>query len=116
MQHSMIAATSRGPSMESHGATLRDVTSEDVRSGSALLGLVVLYGLIMEFIGRAPTDGLAKLLTDYSGLSFYSCLLVGCAYAAGCVVWPSLRRDAGRRLFWLVVAWGLTSLIFPFFL
>jgi hypothetical protein len=116
MQHPMIAATSRSRSIESYGAYLRDVTSEDVQSASALLGLVVVYGLVMEFIGQAPREGLAKLLSDYAGLSFYSCLLVGCGYAAGCLAWPSLRRDAGRRLFWLVVACGLTSLIFPFFL
>ena len=112
----MIAAMSRDRSLESHGAQRRTVTSEDVRAGSALLGLVIAYGLIMESLGQPPEEGLAKLLTDYAGLSFYSCLLVGCGYAAACLVCPAFRRDAGRRLFWLAVACGLTSLIFPFFL
>src|SRR5689334_7972147 len=112
----MIAATSRDRSIERYGAQVRTVTAEDVRSGYALLGLVIGYGLIMESIGQPPKEGLAKLLTDYSGLSFYSCLLVACGYAAGCLVRPELRQDAGRRLFWLAVACGLTSLTFPFFL
>jgi hypothetical protein len=112
----MVPATPRSRSIDSYGAYLRDVTTEDVRSGSALLGLVLVYGLVMEFMGQPPKEGLAKLLTDYSGLSFYSCLLVGCGYAAACLLWPGFRRDVGRRLFWLVVAGGLTSLMFPFFL
>jgi hypothetical protein len=112
----MIAATPRSRSIGSFGTYLRDVTIEDVRCGSALLGLVLAYGLVMQFVGQPPKEGLAKLLADYAGLSFYSCLLVGCAYAAGCLVRPELRRDAGRRVFWLCAACGLTSFIFPFFL
>src|SRR5690242_21056163 len=110
----MIAATSRDRSIESRGAQLRTVTTEDVRSGSALLGLVILYGLVMESLGQPPEEGLAKLLTDYAGLSFYSCLLIGCGYAALCLVRPAFRRDAVRRLFLLAVACRLPSLIFPF--
>lgn len=116
MLRPMIITTSRDRSIESRGAQLRTVTTEDVRNGSALIGLVIAYGLVMEFIGEPPKEGLAKLLTDYSGLSFYSCLLVGCGYAAACLVSPAFRQDAGRRLFWLAVACCLTSLIFPFFL
>ena len=94
---------------------LARVAPTDLRSGMALISLILIYGVVMEGVSRAPLGGLAVHVANFVGLSFYSGLLVACAYALLCLIHPAALTELSSRAFWLIVACLLTALTFPFF-
>jgi hypothetical protein len=111
----MTASTAYNVTDEAYGAEAARFTSVDVRNGAALVMIILVYGTVMEAISRAPLGELAMHLGNFTALSFYSGLLLACAYAVYCLVRPAARTDLVSRAFWLLIACVLTALIFPFF-
>ena len=87
----------------------------DVRAGICLVGLMVIYGLVVDRIGRPVLGQLEVSLGNFAALSFYSGTLASCAFALLCIVRPDQRTQLETRTFWLVIACLLTTLTFPFF-
>lgn len=94
---------------------LAGVTRSDVRSACVLLAVLLLYGAAVTAISGVPLNELASHIADFAALSFYSGILVACAFAVACLLRPAMRHDIGRRVFWLAVACLITGLTFPFF-
>lgn len=93
----------------------RALSARDVRNGLGLVGLMLVYGVIVDLLGAPPTDELLVSLGNFASLSCYSGALAACAFALLCIVRPQQRTHLQARIFWLVIACVITTLTFPFF-
>ena len=87
----------------------------DLRAGAFLVGLILIYGLVIDLIGRPLLGQLQVSLGNFAALSFYSGVLTACAFALLCMVRPEQRTQLETRAFWLFIACLLTTLTFPLF-
>jgi hypothetical protein len=91
------------------------VAAADLRSGVGLIGLLLVYAMVVDRLGRPPVRQLLVSLGNFGALSFYSMLLAASAFALLCTAMPGQRTQLETRAFWLLVAGLLTTLTFPFF-
>jgi hypothetical protein len=93
----------------------RNLSPLDLRNGVALIGLMLVYGLAIDLLGKPPIGQLLVSLGNFAALSFYAGILVACGFALLCVIQPHHRSQFQTRAFWLAVASVITTLTFPFF-
>ena len=68
----------------------------DFRAGIFLVGLMLIYGLVIDVIGRPPLSQLQVSLGNFAALSFYAGVLTACAFALLCMVRPSTVHSSRR--------------------
>src|SRR5689334_24380102 len=83
----------------------------DVRSGFGLVGLIFVYAVIIDLLGRPRPQQLLITIGNFAGLSLYAGILVASMFALLCLIRPDLRTDIQTRIFWLGIACALTALV-----
>lgn len=91
------------------------VARADRRAALWLLGTLLAYGLVMQSISGASTRSVIEILILFEPIAAATMLALAAVIAVSGLTGSGERGEIETRLFWLIVAGGMTWLMFPFF-